>query len=124
MRLVAIQELDSMRLDLDDRATIPVLRLQHPALQLAIDENCATLFQLLDTVLRQLAPCDNAYVADIFDPLVVGVAKFPIRCDAKVCNGNSARRPPDHGVLREVPSDHDAIQLWHFQASHRGTETA
>src|SRR5690349_8415494 len=79
-----VQELDPPGLDLDDVPVESVLGLEQMALELAVDEDGASLFQAVRAAVRQPVPCDDPDVADFLLPLVVRVAVLPVGGDRKI----------------------------------------
>src|SRR5579884_458014 len=107
----AAQELDAVGDDLDGLALGAVLRLPLAPAQLAVDADGPALGQVLRAVLGLVAEDGDAEVVRRVDPIARLVALAVVDGDAQAADGGAARRVPELGVARQVPHQHDAVDV-------------
>src|SRR5581483_3057803 len=107
------EELDALGDDLDRLALAAVLGLPLPPVEAAVDSDGAALREVLRAALRLVAEDGDAEVVGLVDPLARLVAAPAVHRDAQAAHGSAARRVPQLGVARQVPDEHDAVDVGH-----------
>jgi hypothetical protein len=97
--LAACQVHDPLGDDLGDPPLLALLVLVAPGLDAALDVELAALGQVLGSVLRVLAPDDDAVPLDLLLPLAVLPLPALVRRDAQLADRLAAGRVPDVRVL-------------------------
>src|SRR5579862_8061478 len=110
----AAEELHAVRDDLDRLALGPVLRFPFAPLEPSVDRDRPALGEVLRTALALVAPDRDVEVVRLLGPLAGRAVLAPrVDGDAEAADCRAARRVPQLGVPRQVPDEHDAVDVGH-----------
>src|SRR5438552_3802817 len=107
----AAQELHALGDDLDGLALGAVLRLPFAPVEAPVDRDRAALRQVLRAALGLIAEDRDAEVVRLVGPLAALVAAPAVDGDAQAADRGAGRRLADLRVARQVPDEHDAIDV-------------
>src|SRR5947209_13657130 len=108
------EELDALGDDLHRLALRPVLRVPLAPVQPAVDADGAALAQVLRARLGLVAEDRHVEVVGLVDPLAGLVAAAAVDGDAQAADCGAAGRVPELGILRQVPDEHDTVDVRHL----------
>src|SRR5579884_398661 len=107
----AAEELDALGDDLDGLALRAVLSLPLAPVEATVDRDRAALAQVLRAVLGLVAENRDPEEVRLVDPVARLVSPPPVDRDAEIADGRAAGRVPQLGIPRQVPDQHDAVDV-------------
>src|SRR5439155_11532740 len=107
------EELDVLGDDLDRLPLAAVLRVPLAPLEASVDPDGPALREELGAAFGLPAPDGHVEVVGLVGPLPGLVLTPRVYGETQAAHGRAARRVPELGVARQVPDEHDAVDVGH-----------